>query len=187
MRIEVQNGEVVCVAEDWNALEKHEREFLSDCYWNACWTDFTAEGNLSMRKVSDVNAAYTVVFSIISNAEKYGIEVSEDVVAYKEALAEQKKTAYAREAQARAAELRRANWKARKSQGCDFCQYCKRLGDASFQCLYSGDELDCRIGQYWDGRRGVYELFHESGEPNEHCKDFYKEEIQKTEDIKNEI
>lgn len=175
MRVEVKNGVIVCSAADWNKLADNERKFLSACYWTACWTDFDEEGNLVMRKSSYEADTYRTLINVLVNAANNHVEVTDEARAYKERYKTAVMEEERRQKESHEAEIARERWDSRKKHGCDYCKYCLKMGDGWFKCVYSGDELDSRLGEHWNVERGVYELFHESGEPNEHCKDFYKE------------
>ena len=179
LRVFVKNDKVVCGCEDWNALQANERKFLSDCYWTACWTDFDGDGNLTMYEPASAFERRRTILNIEYNAKNNGIEVSDEVRAYAETLEQAAKEEQERARKAQEAQAARERWESRKKDGCDDCGYCQRMGDGWFKCKYSGDELDSRMSERWDGLRGVYELFYEVGVPNERCKDFYRETVKR--------
>ena len=181
MRIEIQNDNVICIAEDWKNLQRNEREFLSKSFFNAIWTEFTKDGNLMMGKgSSNAIGLYQRLKSIIYLAECYGIELTDEVGQYEERLKAEMEQERIKLEQAHAAKMLRERWEARKLTGCDYCKYSEQVGAAWFRCKLSGDELNCRVSSVYDYERQTLDLFHECGVPNEHCKDYFKDEIIET-------
>lgn len=179
MKIEMRNGEVVCVAEDWKNLSSNESNYLANCYWTAIWTGLTEDGNLRFNSTGDTYEVKRRLAGAIAHAKNAEVEVTPEIGEYFRQLTLRASEAYEKQQKAHKAELLRERWENRKKTGCDNCPYCEEVGDAWFRCRLSGDELDCRIGSVYNHYSQMLELFHESGIPNEHCKDYYVEEIKR--------
>lgn len=179
VEIRVKDDMLIAFANDWNSLTRNEKKFFSKCYFYAIWTGFDADGNLIMQHCESASKKIRVISNAIKLAKPFEIAVSSEVEDLLGKLREAAKTDEERVCVARERELLRLRWQNRKKSGCELCEYRVQKGDAWFECAYSGDTLDTRIGEHWDGLNGVYEIFHEDGEPNEHCKDFYQESIVK--------
>ncbi len=178
MRIEMENGTVVCAAENWKTLSYDEHKFLSDCYGYAVWVDFTASGKLKMQmpgKAWHAQRVAQLLRIMLAFAKAHNIEVRECVNSFynewkakaDEEKAQEEKLAYI--------ESLRQRWESRQRTGCADCRECERIGDAWFRCKHSGDELDTRFSEVYDPVTQCMLIFHEVGVPNEHCKDYYQE------------
>ena len=179
MRIELKDGKVVCLADDWKNLSPEERKFLSAESWTMTWNWGKDEfdGVLVMRECINARSKVTLLHNTFNNAKENGVEISEETRKflndqYQAALAEEE-----RNRQDQEAIRRRFLWKNRQENGCDGCPFKEQIGDGDFQCKFSGDLLDSRFMSVWNMEHQCQDIFHETGVPNEHCKDFYKEEI----------
>lgn len=172
MKVDFINGKIVCIAADWNKLGENERKFLSECYWRGIWGDFDENGHLPFRTPDTAQEIHKKLCHIVQSGEWNKVEITDGVFAIKdkyEPIAEKERNEW--EA-ARQAVLRQEKWESRKKNGCGGCKHCMQIGDGWFRCLYSGDELDSRMYNEYNYVTNVYEMFHEMGEPNEHCKDY---------------
>ncbi|MBQ9113880.1 MAG: hypothetical protein IJY05_03050 [Clostridia bacterium] len=175
MRVDYINGKIVCVADDWNALTNRERDFLRDCYWSAIWTNFNADGHLEMGDRSSARSYVRAFSTMILSAEKNGILLPEKVRELKDFYSELSKEEYEKAERQREAERRKQMWKIRKENGCGTCNHLCKTGDSDFKCKYSGDMLNAMFYDEYNPITRVYEMFHETGVPNEHCKDYVSE------------
>ena len=185
MRIELKDGEIVCVMSAWKELNFNEKKFYDKCYWHHIFDGYSEElnekgGYLTYRKghldltATEFNQRLNGLFYL---AETYQIEVAEEVREYRKKAREKANEERKRVEFAQAIQFKRDVWESRKRSGCQGCQYSEQVGDSLFLCNHSGDELDTRICEYYDIFTGVNEMFHEMGEPNEHCKDYFNERI----------
>jgi hypothetical protein len=72
----------------------------------------------------------------------------------------------------------------RQKEGCGSCQDCKQCGDGDYYCAYSGDDLNSKIADEWDGMAGVHYCFAEKAYPSENCK--HNEELKIIDNILEE-
>lgn len=179
VEIRVKNDTVIAFSNDWKSLTDNERSFFQKCYFHAIWTAFDDDGNLVMQSVETSIKKAWLISRVVELAKSLKIDVSVEVEDLLDRLRKAQKKDEERAKTAREIEMLQLRWKARKKSACNNCQYCEQTGDGCFRCRYSGDELDVRMIDRWDVLNGVYELFHETGEPNEHCKDYYEEKIVK--------
>ena len=175
MRIEMENGAVVLSAENWKALSEDEHKYLYKCYSYAMWVGFTPSGKLKMRVPDKVKYKADLLQTAISYAESRGIEVADEVRAELEQWQEKAMEERLLEDKLAYIESLRRRWESRQRTGCAGCRQCERIGDGWFRCGYSGDDLDARFSEVYDPETQCMLIFHEVGEPNEHCKDYYQE------------
>lgn len=185
MKIELKDGEIVCVMSAWKDLNFNEKKFYDKCYWHHIFDGYSEElnekgGYLTYRKGRlDLTA---IEFNQRLNglfywAETYQIEVAEEVREYRQKAREKANEERKRVEFAQAIQFKRDVWESRKKSGCQGCEYMVECGNGDFSCRYSGDILKTRIGEYYDIFTGAYTIFHEMGEPNEHCKNYFNERI----------
>ena len=177
MIVDVKNEDIVCIADDWKALQDNERKFLSQCYFNGVWTHFDDGGRLVMRKEDDAARQEKIIHAMGYAAEQNNIKVSEGVADLLLIVKEKQKKEEERRIAEKIIEMKRSSWEYRQKRGCEGCRMCKVVGDASFVCGYSGDDLDCRFAEVWNLELKMMDIFHEVGVPNEHCKDYFGERI----------
>ena len=175
MRIEMENGAVVCAVNDWKSLTSDEHKFLSNCYGYAVWTGFTESGKLKMRAPEKASSAADLLRITISFAETREIEITDEVRAELERWKDKGLEERLQEEKLAYIQKLRENWEYRQKKGCAGCRQCERIGDGWFRCGYSGDDLDARFSEVYDPLTQCMLIFHEVGEPNEHCKDYYQE------------
>lgn len=182
MRVEVnEKKELVCVAEDWKKLTEAEHKFLTACYWDLIWSAFTEDGALKFYQAYSGFNNVRRLKKMLSHAKEFNITVNENVNEYVSAFERKEKAKREQEELEREIEMRKTVWKNRKERGCMHCSYCQQLGDGYFKCLYSGDDLDSRFMEEYNPIIKAMEIFHEVGEPNEHCKYYFGEQINKKE------
>lgn len=179
MRIEMLNGKVVCRTDDWKALEENEQKFLSSESWTMTWVWGKDEfnGMLVMRECPNAKSRVTLLHNTFYHAKESNVEITDETSRY---LSDQYQAALAEEdlkRREKEAIRRRQSWKYRQEQGCDGCEFNIQIGDGDFKCGYSGDMLDSQFMSIWNVEHKCEDIFHETGIPNAHCKDFYKEEI----------
>lgn len=66
-------------------------------------------------------------------------------------------------------ETRRLN-EERQREGCGSCRDCKQCGDGDYYCAHSGDDLNSKIADEWNGINGVHYCFAEKAYPSANCK-----------------
>lgn len=180
MKLKVENEILLGTAEDWKKLEYNERTFLSKIVYE-CLTYINGNGELEfMTKCYQLPSLILVVKKIVSLAKEYLIEIDESVNEYINALIERKREEDAAFSRQFALTQRLEKWERRQKLGCDGCKYLEQY-DGVCKCRYSEDDLDTRITQYYNAKNRVYELFHETGIPNEHCIE-YVQIIKKSEE-----
>ena len=175
MKVDYINGKIVCVAENWKVLSNKERGFLQDCFWIAIWTNFDADGNLVMGERKDAQSYVQAFLVIITSAKKNEIAICDKVNELLNFYRELSKEEFAREERQRNVLFRKEVWESRKKNGCGTCRKLLQTCDDGFKCMYSGDELETKFYDEYNPITRVYEMFHVTGVPNEHCKDFVSE------------
>lgn len=175
MRVDYIGGKIVCVAEDWNNLTSKEKDFLRDCYWIGIWTNFNADGHLEMGERVSARSYVQAFATIILSAKTNGIPLPEKAKELKEFYSKLNTIEFERAERQREAERRKKSWETRKKNGCGNCSFLRKIGDSDFQCKYSGDMLNTMFYDEYNPITKDYEMFHETGVPNAHCKDFVSE------------
>lgn len=182
MKLKFENDLLLCIAEDWKKLEYNEKSFLSKIAFE-CITYLNDNGDLQfMLKGYKLDSKILVVKRILALAKEYFIEIDESVEVYLQELLKQEKEEEDLYLKQYKLECKERMWAHRQKVGCEGCEHSKRYGDAWFGCGLSGDDLNVRIAEFYNYKTKCNELFHETGIPNEHCKDFFQfREVKKAE------
>lgn len=182
MRIEVRNGKIV-IAGDFENFPHSVRAFFHECYFLNMWVGNPVDGFLTFngREDTDIKTQYEWLKTLFEYSYKFGIERTEEVESVFKEITEKYFEYRKQEDKILEVQRRREFWEIRQKNGCDLCQYCQKFGDGDFKCLLSGDYLDIRISSVYNYELGIEEMFHESAVPNNHCKDFFKDEIKQRE------
>ena len=177
MRVDVVNDKVVCIADDWKALTSDEHRFLNECAWFLIWDSFNEDGHLQMGERPSNDSYKHAFYKIVFYAKARNIEVSDKIVElrdfYDKAVTEEN----ALRRKQNEAEQKVKLWEITKKNGCGTCKYLKRYAEDGFKCMFSCEELQAIMYDEYNPITGLYEMFHQTGAPNEHCKYFVKTEI----------
>lgn len=162
MRVEMEQGKVVCT------LEEKNHAFLHDCY--LIFDGFIGK-KLKMHESGEISD-YKRLKALISHAERHGVEVSEKV---RKRLAELKETSKKIEQERLKAEetsRREKFWKRLSTEGCGDCPYKKAIAWEEdgyvHKCRVTGEELR-KENKPTYGADGIYYLFHWVTMPSEKC------------------
>lgn len=169
MKIFILDGIVVC------SLDNKNGAFLSET--SGCFDDFYKH-NLKLRSDSFI-AEYRSLQTILTAADKHGIEISEEVEETYCLLDERQRNIERgleeqRRIEAEAKE-KRQKWVRLQKNGCKGCMNCRATGfDDDYKCLASGDELPIKDCPGFDGIN--HYLFNLKPFPTQKCP--YKYESQ---------
>lgn len=176
MRIDYINDKFVCVADDWNRLERNERLFFVGSF---AWEGFDSNGHLKMYEHTSNLSNLHAYSRLLHYAELCEIAITDTAKKKAQEMfdyyTEQVNINHEKRLREEQARFRKETWERRKRDGCGMCKNLLKTGDCDFKCKYSGDMLNTMFYDEYNPITNVYEMFHETGVPNEHCKDFVSE------------
>lgn len=179
MKIEVINGEIVCTSSSWKKLKDEERRFLSHCAYENIWGTFNKSGHLELYKSYTTQDKIRRVKFIISESAKCNVECTDELSEILETLKNQAETERILKEKKELENFFKARWESRKKGGCDGCKYFLRMGEMFCKCNYSGEMLETKISPKYNFKTQCLELFHETGIPNDNCKDSYEKNLER--------
>ena len=162
MKIFILDGIIVCNLDDKNGA------FLSET--SGCFDDFYKH-NLKLRS-GDFNTEFERLSRILIAADKYGIEVSEEVEEAYRVMSERQRTIQQGLEEQRRIEAEAKHkceqWERLQKNGCKGCKNCRPTGyDDDYKCLASGDELEVKNSPGYVGL--IYKLFNYIPFPTDRC------------------
>ncbi len=106
------------------------------------------------------------IYGVKKAAEWLNVDVDGSV----DELLERFKKEYNERREQRISELIEEERRKCKEMNCLHCRSCYQIGDGDFKCAYSGDELNSKIADDYDGESGVHYCFAEKPMPTDKCK-----------------
>ncbi len=147
-----------------------DRRFIEDCKRANIFYEFLYP-KLEVKQTVSGLSNLIAFYKLKSLAKAHGIAVCTELEGEYQKLSHRLKNGYF------ASEIEKTRQLNEKKQreGCGYCRDCKQCGDGDYYCAHSGDDLNSKIADEWDGIEGVHYCFAEKAYPNENCK--YSEEL----------
>lgn len=171
MKIEIQNGRVVCNMSDKNEAFWERVAFVyfvghspygnSYSYMKPAWTKY--------HSFLDARQERNYIDGIIFFAEHYGVEVDSEVYKLRDWINQQYEDLKAQDEQDKTQEQKQKEWKRLCDKGCNKCEKLKQIGEDSFFCGETGEELEMKNKPFYDFKNRIHYLFNYEPFPSENC------------------
>lgn len=172
MKVEVIDGNVYCISDNWKNLSEVEHKFLSSCAYESIWNGFDELGRLRLNQSVSTFWKKQKLSKAVYYCKYYGIEYDNNITLIIGNLEAELEEEYQRERLKAEYEKKKTIWEYRKENGCDGCSHYRRIGDDWGFCKYSGEELDTKFYPKYNPKTQSVEMFYEVGIPTEKCKDY---------------